>query len=76
MVSHLIDGGAGGLAAVPNQGALIDRVLRQEGILIGTELRTDVIDVGDERTAETVDQVQQSMTIEVDPDEGSGNPGK
>jgi len=57
----------------PGEGRVEDRRLIQEGLGVGTELGTDVVDVGHEAGAGLAEDVQQGMTIEVDPDEGAGD---
>ena len=39
----------------------------------GGKLRADVVDVGHELAGVEPDEVQQSMAVEVDPDEGAGD---
>lgn len=40
---------------------------------VGHELGTEIVDVGDELALQLVDQIQQSVAIEVDPDDGAGD---
>jgi len=70
---ELVDSGAGGLAAVAHQGRLVDGVLGKKGVLVGLELGPQVIGVGDELAAQFVDQIEQSMAVEVGPDEAAGD---
>jgi hypothetical protein len=71
--AELIDGRARGDAVGAYQRGLVDRVLGEEGVLVGHELGTEIVDVSDELAAQFVDQVQQSMAIEVDPDQAAGD---
>jgi hypothetical protein len=47
--------------------------LRQIDAGIGVELRTDVVDIGDELATQLPDQIQKTVTVEVDPDEAAGD---
>lgn len=67
------DCGAEGNAAAADQGGVEDRALRQIDVLVGVELGTDVVDIGDEGAAQLPDQVQKSVTVEVDPDQAVGD---
>ena len=49
------------------------QVLREECVLVSAELRTDVVDVRDELALHLVHEVEEAVTIEVDPDEGAGD---
>jgi hypothetical protein len=69
-----VDGGVGrdaGVLAGAYQGGVEDGVLREESVLVSTELGTDVVGVGDKGAAKLVDEVQQAMTVEVDPDQAA-----
>jgi len=50
-----------------------DGILGQVDVLVGVELGTDVIDVGDELTTQLPDQIEETVTVEVDPDEAAGD---
>jgi hypothetical protein len=69
---HLVEsGGADGYGGVADQLGREDRALAQlvaEGLL-----RADVVDVGDELAGQAADQVEQGVTVEVDPDQGAGD---
>jgi hypothetical protein len=56
-----------------SQCALEDRILGQVDVLVGVELRTDVIDIGNELAAEFPDQIQKTVTVEVDPYQAAGD---
>ena len=58
---------------VAHQRRVEDRVLREEGVLVGAELRADVVNAGDELALHLVDEIEQSVAIEVHPDEGAGD---
>jgi hypothetical protein len=73
LTGELVDGGGDGEAVVAHERRLEDRVLREEGVLVGAELRTDVVDVGDELAAHLGDEGQETVTVEVDPDQRAGD---
>jgi hypothetical protein len=70
-----VDVCAGGRQAgqAADQGALEDGVLRQVGAVGVGELRPDVVDIGDELATQLPDQIQKTVTVEVDPDQGAGD---
>ena len=50
-----------------------DGILRQVDRLRRGELGTNVVDVGHELAPQLPDQIQKTMTVEVDPDEAAGD---
>ena len=72
LAAELVDGGVGRQTVGADERLVEDRVLREEYVGVGLELGTNVIDVGDEGAAQLVDQIEEGMTVEVDPDQRSG----
>ena len=68
---QLVDGGADVRAGIAD-----DRAVEQSGRIEGIgilELWANFVLIGDEQSARLVEQIKQGVTVEVDPDQGTGN---